>query len=286
MDKISNAQRVALINQQAVFCLLNDQDISQLAELMKEVHFRQGKTITTEGELVDSFYIIVSGKSEVTKKIVSVDKSETIHIVNLTEGQSIGLTEAGFFSQSGLRTANATALSDMILLRIDLCQFYKFLNQPGRGYPRLSSTTLIYLLMHFIYKTRYFSKLTHDQLFQLAQKLEHVHFPPATVIYEPGQSAEQCYLILEGEVILQGGKAMADRKLHAHEVFGKEVFEPDGKRNDSAVAQTGVELLQLDKNYLNQFIPLDSGSRGNKKKSWLKQAISFVTKRLRKKDDK
>src|SRR6185437_7831775 len=97
-DSDSIKMRESFIAHYPLFCLLNPNDIHDLALLAKEVSFAAETIIIHEGDLVDAVYLIMSGTAKVTRSITTVGKTEIIPIAHLTKGDAIGLTQTGFFS--------------------------------------------------------------------------------------------------------------------------------------------------------------------------------------------
>lgn len=85
-----------------------DADIWELVRASKWKTYPKGKTIIREGDLDDSFYILLSG-------VVSIDKSGQ-HIGNLQEGDCFG--EMGYLSQTE-RTATVTSKTEVALIKVN-----------------------------------------------------------------------------------------------------------------------------------------------------------------------
>ncbi|OGT38027.1 MAG: hypothetical protein A3F11_03400 [Gammaproteobacteria bacterium RIFCSPHIGHO2_12_FULL_37_14] len=125
-NSVDSAYKTSLIKKQACFSQLTDQEIEELASLFIEKHIPTGETIVTQGDSVDSVYLIVSGSADV--RLLSI-KDNAIHsesVATLGPERAIGLNETGFYSLSGLRTATVIALSDMTLLRLSVAAFHGF----------------------------------------------------------------------------------------------------------------------------------------------------------------
>jgi len=117
----------ALILKQACFSQFNDKEVSTLASLFHEKHFKAGDVIVKEGDPVDSIYLIVEGKADVRQKIVIDNKNVQVKsIATLKENEAIGLNETGFYSLSGIRTATVVAATDIVLLRLSVPAFHGF----------------------------------------------------------------------------------------------------------------------------------------------------------------
>ncbi len=125
-EAVSTDQKHALIKSQPCFKVLTDNEISELSELFIDKPFKAGEVVVTEGEIVDSVYLIVSGTAEVQHAWVDNGKIKIDKLADLGPGQAIGLSASGLFSLSGLRTATVIAKTDMQLLRMNVTLFNGF----------------------------------------------------------------------------------------------------------------------------------------------------------------
>jgi CRP-like cAMP-binding protein len=116
----------SFLKKQACFSSLTDKEIEDLAALLIETPIKAGETIVTEGDRVDSVFLIVSGSADVKIMTLKNNAVESKSIATLTAGESIGLSENGFYSLTGKRTATVIALTDMLLLHLDVAKFHGF----------------------------------------------------------------------------------------------------------------------------------------------------------------
>jgi CRP-like cAMP-binding protein len=121
MDK-----KKSFVRKQACFSQLTEDEINQLAELFKETHVKANETIATEGDHVDSVFLIIDGKADVRHVTIQNKKTHIQSFATLSVGDAIGLNETGFYSLSGLRTATVVAITDMVLLQLSLAAFHGF----------------------------------------------------------------------------------------------------------------------------------------------------------------
>lgn len=119
-------RRIALIKKQACFSKFTQQEMEQLAELLTVVTFKAADTIVNEGDMVDCVYLIDHGRAEVKQTIVKRNSTDLQTVAVLEPDQSIGLNETGFYSLTGKRSATVVAITDMVLLRLDIPKFHGF----------------------------------------------------------------------------------------------------------------------------------------------------------------
>ncbi|EKD71865.1 MAG: hypothetical protein ACD_46C00081G0003, partial [uncultured bacterium] len=128
-NTIAIQTRMDYINSFPCFALLTSSQAEELSLMMQEIVFSKNEIITRENELIDSVYIIVNGQAEVTRETKRKRKLIQVPIAILDEGEAIGLNDTGFYSSSGKRTATVTAISDMLLLQLDIKNLYLFLQK-------------------------------------------------------------------------------------------------------------------------------------------------------------
>jgi CRP-like cAMP-binding protein len=121
-----------LISNQACFSQLTPDEVGKLASLFKETYFAAGETIVTEGDPVDSIYLIIKGTTEVRHVTLQKQVLHVDYIATLKEGDAIGLDETGFYSLSGRRTATVVAISDVTTLRLSVAEFHGFTLENSR----------------------------------------------------------------------------------------------------------------------------------------------------------
>lgn len=126
--------KVSLIRKQPIFSKLTDEEVNMLAGLFTEKHYTSGETIVTEGDPVDSFFLIAHGTADVRHMVIEKDHVHLESVATLSEGDAIGLNESGFYSLTGVRTATVVALSDMTLITLTLALFHGF----ALAYPHVS----------------------------------------------------------------------------------------------------------------------------------------------------
>jgi CRP-like cAMP-binding protein len=118
--------KIALIRKQACFRLLNDAEVAMLADLFTVKTYHAGKVIVTQGDHVDSVFLIVSGDADVIVTTLVDGQRQEKNVATLHANQAIGLSETGFYSLSGVRTATVIAKNDMILMHLRVAVFHGF----------------------------------------------------------------------------------------------------------------------------------------------------------------
>ncbi len=114
------------IKSQKAFRNLNDNEMEILAGLLVEKKFMAGEVIVKEGDRVDSIYLIVHGDADVFRSDIINDKPVASKVAVLHAGNAIGLSDVGFYSLTGLRTATVVAATDLITFRLSVSIFRGF----------------------------------------------------------------------------------------------------------------------------------------------------------------
>lgn len=118
--------KITLIRKQACFRLLNDAEVTMLADLFTVKEYPAGSVIVTQGDHVDSVFLIVSGDADVIVTTLVDGQRQENTVATLHPNQAIGLSETGFYSLSGVRTATVVAKNDMVLLHLRVAVFHGF----------------------------------------------------------------------------------------------------------------------------------------------------------------
>lgn len=181
-NAVSIQARQRLIRLFPCFAALSAAQCQELALLMHEQRYSAGEKIVNENELVDSIYLVVEGEAEVTKEIRRRKRIRHVPVAILGVEESIGLNDTGFYSTTGHRTATVTALTPMLLLKLDIKDLSLFLKK-HRLESVMYAASLQMLRMQFIKQSLPFSKLSRDRLQWLANHVEDVKVPAALFFF-------------------------------------------------------------------------------------------------------
>lgn len=239
------------------FALLTPAQLQELAKHFKEMHFAPKEIVTKEQELVDSIFIIASGNAEVTREVSQGKKVKQVPVAALHAGEGIGLMETGFYSTTGKRTATVTAVTEMILLRLDIKDLYGFLKKYNLELS-MYAASLQMLRMRFIKQSLPFAKISHDRLRWLADRVEDITLPKGTVIFRQGDEGNKCYLIRSGQIEIIAQQDNGEEKrlavLKTPVLFGEATLITHSKRNATARVSEDCELLVLSHENLSELI--------------------------------
>ena len=262
------AERLALIAALPCFSTLTLLESEEFVTSMTDVSYLPGKPIVTEGELVDSVYIIVSGQAEVTHqekiktKIIHKVKIKKVPIATLEAGEAIGLNDTGFFSTTGQRTATVTAITEVHALRLDLKLLHQFLEKYSHLQKEMHAVAVQMLRMQLIKQSLPFSQLSHERLIWLAEHVEEFFIPAGGVIFNQGDVGDRCYLIRSGQVEIVEITDEVEHHLailKSPTLFGEATLITNSPRNATARAKEDTHLLALRHEYLSELLETENG---------------------------
>jgi len=255
-------KRTALIRQHPCFSQLTNEEIEKLASLFLEKYFKAKSTIVTEGELVNSIYFIMSGKAEVRHILTHEYTIQPIPSAILTEGETIGLNDTGFYSATGKRTATVVALTDMELLRLDLAAFYQFAHSNPHVSEIMRNSTDILLRMNLIKQAAPFTKISVEKIRKLAEQVTRISVEAGKIIFQKGNPGDQCYLIQTGKVEIfipnPDGSETRLAVLKPPMIFGEAALLMNMPRNASARALKTSQLLAIHLDLLSQIVSAET----------------------------
>lgn len=244
-------ERITLLQNHPLFLKLKSHEAKELAQLFKTIYIRPSTIIVHEGDPVDAIYLIVSGAAEVTRAVTRVGEDEIINVATLGKGDAIGLSQEGFFSQTGTRAGTVMSVLSMILLKISIHDFYHFIKKTTVIPVSLKDACENILLINFIKQTHIFSSLSTEQIQKIIEKKTKIMLPPNTIIFKEQDNADKCYFILSGKIdISRQGKTIAT--LEASHILGEGAFIEGGQRNATARTQVESELFVLDQEQIQQ----------------------------------
>jgi serine phosphatase RsbU (regulator of sigma subunit) len=134
----------AILHQIPLFSSLNTDQLEALFANLTELRYEAGTVLVWEGELGDTFCVILEGQADVLKAIHTINEQALDRI-----GQGGFFGEMSLLSRSGLRTASVRAQTELRVLEMNREQFTTLLErQPAVAYEvlcqlsaRLEATT-------------------------------------------------------------------------------------------------------------------------------------------------
>jgi rhodanese-related sulfurtransferase len=121
----SNDWMTALLRS-PIFQRLPPANLQKILMTLEAVHFKTGETIIEQGSVGDYYYLIKSGQCLLTRK--PTPNAKEIKLAQLTNGDTFG--EDALLSGAP-RNVTITALTDIVLLRLNKQQFISLIKEPS-----------------------------------------------------------------------------------------------------------------------------------------------------------
>lgn len=261
---VSLSQRQALIHNFACFSALTPMQCQLLAERFREVRYSAGEVIVVENDLIDAVYLLVSGEAEVTRETSFKNKKTIIPVSILHANESIGLNDTGFFSATGKRTATVTAITETLLLALDLKELHAFLAEQKLESALYQAAEQM-LRVRLIKQSLPFGKLSHERLLWLSERVEEISVAAGETIFQQGAKGDRCYLVRSGkiEIVAVGAAAIITPEqpkehqlavLKPPTLFGEATLITQTTRNATARAVEDSKLLVLSYDHLTELL--------------------------------
>jgi putative peptide zinc metalloprotease protein len=257
-------KRLSLLKNIPFFTYIAVAEFEKLAVHFHDVSYASGSILVNENEIIDSIFVIVEGRVEVSRQEKRSGKIEPDILSVLHHGEVIGLNDTGYFSASSLRTATVTALTQLLVIRMELRDFKQFLKTHPVNLPNITQSTDTMLLHAFIKKMEPFADVDHNLIEQTIPHITEINLEPGTVIFSQDDIAESCYMLCSGksEVILtkSNGDKESIAELAAGELFGEMALITNNKRNATVKTLTACKLLVLKQNEFLQLVKQTSST--------------------------
>jgi CRP-like cAMP-binding protein len=247
-ETLDTEKKQQIIAKHPLFLLLTEEDIAKLAALMTVINKEKNTIIVQENALIDNIYLIMEGEAEVTKKMVTVEKTFDMPLALLKAGDSIGLSDIGFYSKSGVRTATVKAATEVSLLMLPIAKFNEFIGHSTSLYHALQEYSKRFFYLNFIKKARPFANYSLDNLNALAEKIKVKILKNNDAIFQQDEIGSDCFYIESGEVTITQREANAEKTivtLTQGACFGEAALLNKTKRHVTATATQPCTLLTL-----------------------------------------
>lgn len=237
-----------LLKKTPFFSAYSDDALRELSKQLQSCEFKKQDWMVKENEMVDSVFWIVKGRAEVYSNQHLIKKLGHLPLAVLFPGETIGLDSHQLYSTSGLRTASVRAGETVLAMKLSIHDLKYFLEKYGNiNHQNLLEKNHRLLL---IKRSLPFQKLNTKKLLWLEKKISEKKFQAGDLIFDQGETAEECYLIDSGEVRIsqkQNEEWKTLASLTSPAFFGEMALLADLQRNARAQAQTDCKLLVLNK---------------------------------------
>lgn len=241
-----------IISSHPFFSKLDKSDLTELLKFAFKKKLSKNQVIVSQGEAIDSVYLIIEGDVEVATQIINPSGGfDFIPKLILGPGDAIGLSDTDFFSKNGVRTATLTTLSEVILIGWPIETLIEFLRSlPYIDNLIIQSASQI-LRVNFIKKLSFFTNLSTEQTIELAQVIEEKEIKAGTILFHQDEMSDECYLIQSGKVEIsirdKSGSIYKTINLETPMLFGEMAFLSNSPRSATATMIETGNLLILKK---------------------------------------
>ena len=208
-----------------IFTSLTEEQRDLVIEAMKLYSIRDNEVVFEEGQPAVNFFVLASGRMEVT------NKSQVLGII--TPGHGFG--ELALLYDTP-RTATVTARKDSTLWGIDRKTFKSFVEKiQSQQYEENQ---------RFLDSIEVFQVLTRKEKDSLLMLLKISTFTPGARIVTQGETGNVCFIIKEGMVTCERDGREVTR-LGKGEFFGEQTVLYGGVRTATVIAQGVVKCLSI-----------------------------------------
>jgi len=196
-----------------IFQRLPPANLQKILMSLEVVHFKTGETILEQGGIGDYYYLIKNGQCLLTRK--PSPNAKEIKLAQLANGDTFG--EDSLLSGAP-RNVTITALTDIVLLRLDKKQFISLIKEPSLKFVDYAGmqeaikqgAVLLDVRSQDDYENQHLDGSISAPFFSLRMQLKAMsHERPVVVVCQDGKVSEAAaFLLLRHKIdamILSGG---------------------------------------------------------------------------------
>lgn len=208
--------------------------LEALAESMREETHACGTEVLVEGDFGERFYVIVSGRVEVSARQIPMS--------SLGPHEVFG--EIALLSPELKRTATVRAQTELVLLSLSATDFNGLLQNHPSLRQHLEASARRLLRYRFLNLSTPFSGGGQNSLRHLAEQAEALHVEAGDVLIREGEAGDAAYCLVSGRLqVLREGIAVV--QLEAGALFGEAALLTGDPRNATVQALEASELMVL-----------------------------------------
>lgn len=129
LEKELSGDWMSALLQSAIFQRLPAMNLQQVLMSLEDVEFKKGEVIFSQGDVGDYYYLIKRGRCALSRR--ASERAKEIKLLELRQNETFG--EDALLSGE-LRSMTVTAMTNMILARIDKERFTKLIKEPALTY--------------------------------------------------------------------------------------------------------------------------------------------------------
>tara|TARA_R110002072_G_scaffold291353_2_gene459465 strand:+ start:209 stop:1303 length:1095 start_codon:yes stop_codon:yes gene_type:complete len=245
LREVKGTRRAELLAQVVHFTDFGPAALAELADRVGAVLADEGQLLIRQGEVGDTFYVLVYGQARV---VVEDASGEARTVATLSAGDAFG--EAALLSHEP-RSASVWLVEDSLLLGLERETFAAFL----RRHPDLLAAVFARQAdLSLVREVPLFADLSGGQVTALCRRFAPRRVEAQEVVIRQGEAGDSFYLVREGQFEVRHAEADSDADagqvlatLSRGDTFGEIALLRDVPRTASVVATGPGELLQLDR---------------------------------------
>jgi len=300
---VPNPQMGQLLLRAPVFAKLDDTEREKLGGAVTEAKFDDQQIVYKEGDVVDKFYIVVSGTLAISK--FDAEKKTEVPVMKLTTGDHFG--EQSIIAQSD-RLFTVTAVSPAVCLALSKKEFMVLFRQDrinvkfatrdvddlsrnavsaettttsccieGKAYSEIESIQLdlntVNFLLEVINRSLLFRGLAEEHKILCAKSMKCVEIKSGETVINEGDDGNTFYIVEDGEFDVFQKDASGAQNIVDHHgrggSFGELALMYDAPRNATVTATTDAKVRVLQRTWLNRIAMTAGQEKLNKVSSWL-----------------
>jgi CRP-like cAMP-binding protein len=227
--------------------LLSDLEREAFVELLGRVplhRFEAGETVVNEGELGNSFFILVDGE---------------VRIVMAPDKLLAELKPGAFFGEMAViaprrRRASVIATQPSEILEITRDELDRVTRHHPHVFSVLTQFTEQRLLLNLMVTSPLFAPFPSDERARLVAKFQNVKFLKDQIIIEHDKDVDGLYLIVSGEVEITCEDRRTKATLSEGEMFGETSLLLRSKARATVRATENTRALLLPRDEFNELI--------------------------------
>lgn len=240
-----------------IFQRLPPANLQKILMALEAVHFKPGEVILEQGSTGDYYYLIKSGQCVLTRK--PSPNAKEIKLAQLSNGDTFG--EDALLS-GATRNVTITALTDIVLLRLDKQRFITLIKEPSLkfvDYEGLQEAVsqgalLLDVRSNDDYGAFHLEGSVNAPFFSLRMQLKSLNQDkPVVVVCQDGKTSEAAaFLLMRHKInakILQGGMNSISQKIGAPSSLidsGSQNEVPANEQSSQRVIEKLVDIADDD----------------------------------------
>ena len=238
-----NSQFEQALHRASFIRLVPEQDYARVRDRFEEVRYAFGDVIFREGEEVDAFYVLVSGRVRVLKEKAD---GEELTLQRLEPGDAFG--EALLYAGGRRAEATVRCTTAVEVLRLGRTDFDRLLREFPEVRGALEVLAQRRTLRAFLRERSRFGSLPEPALDALMGRLQETHFGKGQMIFQEAEPANSVYMVLKGRVRLFLNGGGQDRNIafcREGDILGEARMVTGARHSANAQAVTSCTLLTL-----------------------------------------